>query len=231
MAILTADDAFKQYHNSKRWRVLKSGAVEVEGEGVIRTRGEPVTARIFFEKHGAAAREASQRFEIPLSWIFGMAAIEATRYRGTYDLNVRSLRFEKDYVSDLKTPNEISPGMMQTLISTAASMNAKFRLKLDVTREGLFDPRTSIMLGTAYMRDRADHYKKGVDTGRVLSGEKILDPFDFCYCIAAYNAGAVRLNSSPDYPFKMRTFSPNRTDKGLRYHNDAVAFLAQHGAC
>lgn len=232
---ITPDNGWKQYHNSKRWRVLDNGAIEVEGEGVIRTRGEPLTARTFLAEHEAAAREASAKFSIPVAWIFGMACIEAVRLKNGFSLNPRSIREEPGFVSDEKTPRKVSPGMMQTLIATADAMNKRFALKLDVTREGLFVARTSILLGTAYMRDRADYYKGGVDTGRILAqqpkSERILDPFDFVYCIAAYNAGKVYPNMSADYPFKMRTFSPTRTERGIRFHNDMIAVLGEGGRC
>lgn len=235
MSIITPDNGWKQYRNSKRWRILDSGAIEVEGDGVIRTRGEPVTARTFLQEHEAAAREASIKFNIPIAWIFGMACVEAVRLKNGFSLNPRSIREEDNYVSDEKTPNQVSPGMMQTLISTAAAMNKKFGLKLDVTREGLFVARTSILLGTAYMRDRADYYKGGVDTGRVVASvpksERVFDPFDFVYCVAAYNAGKVYPNTSADYPFKMRTFSPTRTERAIRFHNDMIAVLAEGGRC
>lgn len=231
--ILTPADGWKQYHNSKRWRILSNGAIEVEGEGVIRTRGEPMTARTFKREHGEAAAEAAARFSVPTSWIFGMACIEATRLKNGYSLDPRCFREEPGFVSDEKTPHRVSPGMMQTLISTAQAMNKKFGLKLDTTREGLFNARTSIMLGTAYMRDRADYYKGGVDTGRVLASlpksEQIFDPFDFVYCVAAYNAGKVYKILSADYPFKMRTFSATRTERAIRFANDWIAIEGEDG--
>lgn len=216
--------SWKQYKGSKRWQILDNGAIEVEGEGVIRTRGEPVTARTFFAEHGAAAREASARFDVPLSWIFGMAAIEATRVKGRpFSLDPRCYREEPDYVSDEETPAEISPGIMQTLLTTADSMNRRYKLNIPINRESLFNARNSILLGTAYMAYQRDRYApRNMQIGK-LDGHT----FDFVFCTGAYNAGSVKPNLSKDYPFKLRTYSPDRTEKGIRFHNDALAALAE----
>lgn len=217
---------WKQYHGSKRWRVLEGGAIEVEGEGVIRTRGEPLTARTFFAEHGDAVREARDRFEVSPAWIFGMAAIEATRIKGRpFSLDPRCYREEGAYVSDEETPNQISPGLMQTLLSTASSMNKRYNLGIAISRESLFNARNSIMLGTAYMAWQRDRYKPRNMQIAKLAGHE----FDFVFCTGAYNAGSVRANTSPDYPFKLRTFSPTRTERGIRFHNDAIAVIAEGG--
>lgn len=208
---------WSKYKDSIRWRVLCDGSIEVEGQGAIRTRGEPQSARIFLAEHGDAARAAAERFDIPVSWIFGMACVEAVRIRGTLSLNPRSIREEPGYISDTATPNKVSPGMMQTLLSTAEAMRRKYDLPVVVSRRKLFVAETSILLGAAYMRDRADFYAKGV----------LGAPFDFVFCVAAYNAGKVYHNPDDHYPFKMRTFSPTRTERAIRFHNDMVAVLKE----
>ncbi len=208
---------WSSYKDSIRWRTLCDGSIEVEGQGVIRTKGEPQSARIFLAEHGDAARAASAQFDIPVAWIFGMACVEAARIRGTLSLDPQSLRKEPGYVSDTATPNKVSPGMMQTLLSTAEAMRKKYDLPVVVSRRKLFVPATSILLGTAYMADRRDFYAKGV----------LGAPFDFAFCVAAYNAGKVYHNPSDDYPFKMRTFSPSRTERAIRFHNDMIAALKE----
>lgn len=219
---------WKQYEGSRRWRVLASGEIEVEnrasGAGdVIRTVGEPITARTFLREHREAVEEASERFKISPAWIFGMAAIEATRKPGSYSLDPRCYREEKRFKSDTATPNQISPGLMQTLLSTAADMNSRYKLDIEITRESLFNARNSIMLGTAYMAHHVDVYARAEMIKNKLNGHS----FDFVFCIASYNAGSVRPNLTPAYPFKMRTFSATRTERGIRFHNDALAVLRE----
>lgn len=78
--------------------------------------------------------EASQRFDIPESWI--TAVIEA----------------ESD-----GNPRDVSPkgakGLMQLMPATWTEMRAKYGLGADV-----FDPRDNILAGTAYLRAMRDRF-------------------------------------------------------------------------
>ena len=249
---------WKQYNGGRRWRVLASGQVEVERQGVITSGGRPLTARAFLLEFGDAVHEASRMFDIPVPWIIGMAAIEAIRLkkepkglswasdkvkaflevalsdrawrklvrlgydpRGSlnqYRMDPVSLRYEDGFVGPEDTPGRVSAGLMQTLLTTAREMahdNPKIR-PLDTDGKGrqvqlgdLLDPRLSILYGTAYMRDRC------INDAELRK----LGP-DFVGLTGSYNAGKLRPVPTKDNPFGIQTYSPDRTEKGIRYHND-----------
>jgi len=228
---------WNSYKGGQRWARLESGAIAsdsppvpafasiVREPGVVeyRTKGDPSTAWAALQDYGSAMRAASLRFNVPVPVIFGMMAIEATRQGADRShFNPRSLRLEPGYVSDEKTPNKVSPGLMQTLISTAREANVKSGLYWDfdrnlerITREDLFIPERSIMLGAAYMRyqiNRKEPDEAGFDDD---------DPVLLC---SAYNAGSVRETSSN--PWRLLTYGADRMDKFIAYHNDMVAVLA-----
>ncbi len=120
---------------------------------------------------------------------------------------------------------------MQTLTRTADSMRRKFADVLpDIPAfelggqvrssddHALFDPRWSILLGTAYMRHQMD---------RVEDDERDLPHDDpVLNIVAAYNAGSVR---SADNVWNLRTYSPTRIDRFLAWNNDSVAVLDDLG--
>lgn len=81
MIQLKTDLAWRQYNGGRRWRTLPSGQIEVEGQGLADTGGQPLTARAFLLEYGAQAHEAARRFSIPVPWIVGMASIEAVRLK------------------------------------------------------------------------------------------------------------------------------------------------------
>lgn len=222
---------WRQYKNGQRWRRLSTGEIEVEGQGVIRTAGDPIstyTAWVDFEPSWQAAKA---RFKLDLRTLIAMALIEATRLKEEHaHMDPQCVRLEPGYVSDGSTPRRMSAGLMQTLLSTAQSMNAKERLftlwdgNLEYLGRGdLFMPHKSIMLGAAYMRDRADAYNSEYpgDDPVILTG--------------SYNAGSLK-EDKPDAkgqlnPFMIRTYGPDRTEKFIRYYNDAHHALEQLGVC
>lgn len=253
-----SDQEWKRYNGGRRWRVLASGQIEIERSGIITSGGAPLTAQAFLLEHGDHAHEASRRYQIPVPWIVGMAAIEALRLKDApqgmawgadkvkrfldlalpdlawrrlvprgfdprgrlnkYRMDPVSLRKEDGYVSPEDTPGRVSAGLMQTLLTTARQMAHDDPRLRPLDGEGrarqvqlgdLLDPRSSILLGAAYMRDRCDH-----DDGLRRLGA------DFVGMTGSYNAGALRSVPLSDNPYGIQTYSPGRTDKGIRYHND-----------
>jgi hypothetical protein len=216
---------WKQYNRGRRWRVLPNGAIEVEGagQGVLRTSGQPLTMRRLFDEYGELMREAAARFNIPVVWIAGMIPIEAlmpAHPAGGRRADPVSIRREPGYVSDAQTPNRISAGLTQTLLSTAQNMARRHGLPVPTNHRELTDPRTSIMLGAAYMANRRDAYAGGVEG----------QAFDFVHLTGAYNAGRmIRVNwekANPN-PFGMITYGQTRTERAIRWYNDALAVLAE----
>lgn len=192
---------------------------------VLRTRGAPISAHTALEDFGAAMGEASSRFDVPIPTIFAMMAIEARRQRRDRShFDPRSLREEPGFVSDERTPHRVSPGLMQTLISTAREANRWGKIYRDLdgelellTREDLFVPSRSIMLGTAHMRREINN----VEDDEKRAGFFAHDPIALC---AAYNAGSVR---EGDGAYNLRTFGGDgRIEKFVAYHNDMVVYLS-----
>ena len=72
---------WKQYAGGQRWRVLPTGQIEVEGQGIISSGGAPLTAKLALLEHGDAICAAARAFRIPVPWLVGMAAIEAIRLK------------------------------------------------------------------------------------------------------------------------------------------------------
>jgi hypothetical protein len=215
---------WKQYEGGTRWRVLEDGiSVEVEGEGVLRTKGEPLTMRQMREDYGPELDEAAAHFDVPVEWIMAMVTIEAVRIKGTRTYDPKSTRTEPGWVSDEETPRRVSAGLMQTLITTARSMQDRYNLfpGEHIDRRALWRPRVSIMLGTAYMRYQLDRYDDewGQDPV-ILTG--------------SYNAGRLTIDK-PNRdgklnPFMVRTYGPGRTHKFLRFMGDAVAVMREERA-
>lgn len=196
------------------------------GGYVLRTKGAPSSARNALDDYGAAMRQASRDFGVELPTIFAMMCIEATRVKADRShFNPRSVREEPGYISDEKTPNKVSPGLMQTLISTAREANAWAGLYRDVSgkleklsREDLFIAERSIMLGTAHMKREINN----VEPDEARAGFWAHDPIALC---AAYNAGSVREGNGA---YNLRTYGGDgRVEKFVAYHNDMVFFQTQ----
>ena len=231
-----------RYNGGRGWKRLDDGTIIVEfadglgevdsqhhpgGGWVYRTNGAPVTAYTALQDFGASMARASKLFDIPIHVIFAMMAIESKKQpKDRSHFNPRCVREEPGFLSDEKTPHRVSPGLMQTLLSTAREANKRSHLYLDIdgklevlTREDLFVPERSIMLGAAYMRfqiDRKEDDELGFDDD---------DPILLC---SAYNAGSVRPTSKND--FRLLTYGGNsRMEKFIAYNNDMLAVL--RGQC
>jgi len=193
---------FRRHKGGHGWRILEDGSIEVEGEGVPRTRGEPASMELLLDCHGIVIDATSCRFRIPKATIMAMIAKEAVRRDGLY-FEERSKRWEERL-------GEHSAGLMQTLVSTANAMERKFGLYgREIGIPDLFCPEVSIMLGVAYIRYQAD--RRG-DVDPVLAQ-------------AAFNAGGVYETSKNRW--NLRTHSPTRTDSFIAWHNDAIAVLEE----
>ena len=210
---------WESYKDGKKWRITTSG-VETE-EGFPRSKGDPISMYTLYKDYGYAIDAAAERFDLPNYLIMAMLGIEATRVRDDRShFDARSLRLEPGYISDAKTPNKVSPGLMQTLISTAEWMNDKYDLyrtyegdREPLTREDLFIPSRSIMAGAAYLRHLTDRYEWEFPSLPLLCG--------------AYNAGSIRYTDKNDY--NILCYGPDRIDRAMAWYNDSLAVLG--GIC
>lgn len=70
---------WKQYKGGRRWRVLPSGEIEVEGQGVPRSSGEPTSMRYLFGEYGEELCLAARVAGVPVPWLAGMIPVESAR--------------------------------------------------------------------------------------------------------------------------------------------------------
>jgi hypothetical protein len=181
-----------------RWRLTPAG-VEVEGEaGARRSPGGPRLAAACWERHGAALSEGARRFSVPVELLLATALTESGG-------RAEAVREEPGYVSDAETPHRVSPGLMQTLISTAREALGDPRLD----RARLLDPATSIAAGAAYIRRQAL-------SGRTPTG------FDPPLVAIAYNAGSLRPSRDATDPWGL---VQTRRGNGAWHADSFIAFL------
>jgi hypothetical protein len=193
-------------YGGREYRLTSIG-LEAKDVGYLRTKGAPATMIRLWEDYGDSILHASQILSCPVDMIAAMIPIEATRLpSGSF--NPRSDRKEPGYVSDVQTPHRRSPGLMQTLISTAKSMASSYQLvdPQEVTKDLLFDPYYSILLGSAYIRHQIDRY--GVD------------PVKIC---GAYNAGSVKRDLGN--PWHVLSYGKTRNDRFVAWFNDFHAAI------
>ena len=104
------------YRDGVSWRLTPRG-IEVAGEVPV-SRGRLVTVPAIWESYQAPIVEMSVRYDVPAELILATICTES---RG----NRFAVREEPGYESDEETPNKVSPGLMQTLISTARGPRAR----------------------------------------------------------------------------------------------------------
>lgn len=193
---------FHGYEDGVRWRLVPAG-VEVEGSGVERTRSVAKTVTRVWETYSADINRTARARRVPCALIVATICTESS---GRAD----ALRLEPGYKSDEKTPHKVSPGLMQTLISTAREA-----LQMSVDREWLLVGANSIEAGTAYIARQARFTK--------------LDP---PLVAAAYNAGRLAYQPGERNRWKLRQYpigTGEHCDRFVRFFNDAVFVLGRHG--
>jgi len=202
----------------KRWRVLEDGHIEVEGEGIPRTRGEPLTARTALADYGHVFRQAAEATDLPVELLIAIACIETTRVR-TEDLRSRHLDASSDRWEERL--QLWSAGLMHTLTREASKMNRLYEFWEDGRALDVNDlkiPIISALAGAWYLRHLAEHRTGGVDPVRLS---------------VAYNAGSVRVpkDGASSNRWGVVTFHANRTDRFVAWYNDVVFVLAELERC
>ena len=196
-----------EYHgfvDSVRWRLVADG-VDIEGSGVERTAGAPATITRIWEAHAADINSAATEFNVPCAHILATIATESGG-------NANAVRQEPGFVSDAATPNKVSPGLMQTLISTARTALPADAPNID--RAWLLVPLNSIRAGTAYIASQKPSTE--LDPPRVA---------------CAYNAGSLCHQPGAANRWKMRQYpigTGEHCDRFVKWFNDAVHVLDGH---
>jgi len=183
------------FQDSVKWYLAPEGVLIGDAATPETTGGQPTTVRRVWERFGSLIEMWGGRFGIPAELI---VATICTETRG----DASAVREEPGYISDTQTPNKVSPGLMQTLISTARDTLGDDT----ITRSWLLDPGNSIRAGTAYI---AQQWK--------------LTHLDPPKVACAYNAGGIYPNPSQDNRWKMRQYPINtgeHADRFVKWFND-----------
>jgi peptidoglycan hydrolase-like protein with peptidoglycan-binding domain len=186
---------------NRRWHLTSEG-IEIEGMGVVRTGGQPTTAGRVWTQFRAALEKNAAAYGVPVELI---VACICTESRG----NPNACREEPGFTSDAETPHRVSPGLMQTLISTAREATREPTLD----RAALLDPETSIRAGTAYLKQQAMR-QNGTNFDPPLVG-------------IAYNAGSLRRTNDNPWGLIQTARPPEyHADVFVAFFNDCFAVFA-----
>jgi hypothetical protein len=220
----------REFHNefsSVKWKLTKDG-VFIQGSGIERTKGKPVTTSRIWNDFKSEIISASTQFHITVEIIIATIATESGGYPFAH-------RFEKGYSSDLSTPHRASYGLMQTLVSTAQETlinwnikqlkiskysslyyekikEIRQRIKRLVNQHWLFVAQNSINSGTCYIREQ--DYKTDLDPPKVA---------------CAYNSGGIYAQLGYNNRWKMKQHpigTSKHTDKFVKWFNDAVEVIS-----
>jgi len=208
-------DWHKKFEGSVEWKMTTNGLLVRNPNPVTngsmdlafyeRTRGEPVTVSRIWHNYSDIIEKWSREYLVPADLIVAIIAGEDSK--AYYDI-----RQEPGFVSDEKTPNKVSAGIMQTLLSTAKESLLKRGVTGGtVTRKWLFVPENSIQAGVSYMDDQR---KKSL--------------FDPILVAASYNAGGVYANSSTQNRFRIKCYpigTSRYLDRFVMYLNDFYALM------
>jgi peptidoglycan LD-endopeptidase CwlK len=191
-----------RFNGGRGWEYDECGRIVLERETKpARTQGKPVTMRGIHDDFGSAITEAHEMLGVSRATIMAVIALESVRLPGTHHRDPKSYRYEERI-------DDYSAGLMQTLSKTATAMRHRYALPVPkITRVSLYDPRTSILCGTAYLVRLSERWE--TTDGMLLQ--------------AAYNAGGVYESSKNEW--RLRTYSPDRTERFAQWHNDALEVL------
>ena len=214
-------DYHRVYRPGDAWRITPEG-VEVRGEGLPRTRGEPKTARWIWETYHEEINRWAWYYAVPAEMIIAVIATEATPVsgQGAWTRSAKCVRQEPGYSSDTRTPGKVSVGLMQVTLATAQAVVQHEALEVKISRKTLVGADLNIRVGTALIAWQA--------RGELSNLATVLDP---PVVFAAYNAGGVYRMGGRKNDWKLRQY-PYKTgrhvDRAVAYFNDAVAALSHH---
>jgi hypothetical protein len=189
----------RNFNGSVSWKLTSKGICIDNAKPEI-TSGKPSTVQRIWDDFGSHIQRSATEFDVPVELIIATICTESGG-------DPFAMREEPGYKSDNQTPNRISVGLMQTLISTA-------REALDnntIHREKLLSADFSIRAGTAY-----------------IAQQRIWTQYDPPKVACAYNAGSIRTNDSVDNRWRMRQFpigTNHHADRFIRWFNDCFHFF------
>jgi peptidoglycan hydrolase-like protein with peptidoglycan-binding domain len=191
-----------------RWALTKEG-VRVDGK-LPRTGGEPETAARTWRDYRAAFEKCAAAYGVPVELLVATTCTESGGRAG-------DVRQEPGYVDDVSTPDKVSPGLMQTLISTARSATGDKSLD----RAALLDAETSIRAAACYLKKQAVSAKQPTN-------------FDPPLVAIAYNAGSLRPKEESPWGLVQTLRDKQQhifhADAYLQYFNDFFAVIGSDPA-
>ncbi len=181
---------------------LSSEGICIAGKKPEHTGGKPVTVRRVWTQFGDSVTEWASTIGVPAELIIATICTETGG-------DPTAVREEPGYISDEKTPHRVSPGLMQTLISTAQDALGDD----SIDRKWLLIPDNAIRAGTAYIAKqwRVSHF----DPPKVA---------------CAYNAGGVYYNDGIKNRWKMRQYpinSAEHADRYIKWFNDCFRLFLE----
>lgn len=200
---MPAPFALSEFHSvfpgSVRWRLTPSG-IEIEAVGHITVGSSARTrTRAYLSKFGEMYASASTEYSVPLELLVACSLTE-----GAVADPEKSVRKEPGYISDAQTPNRISVGLCQLLISTARSVMKDPA----INRAWLSVPLNNLRACAAYMKQQAPRTY-----------------FDPVLVACAYNAGGVYENKGEKNRWRLRQYplgTSHHADRFTEFFNAAV---------
>ncbi|MEM7225928.1 MAG: peptidoglycan-binding protein [Pseudomonadota bacterium] len=189
---------------SVQWRLAPDG-LRIADQPPEHTGGRPLTVGRVWDAFGASIERWGSHYGVPVELIISTACTET---RG----DPEKIRREPGFISDEATPHRISPGLMQTLISTAREALAG-QTGDTIDRAWLLVPDNSIRAGTAY-----------------ISQQKPKTAYDPPKVACAYNAGSIIRNDGSENRWKMRQFpigTSEHADRFVAWFNDCFRLFAE----
>lgn len=187
---------------SVEWRLAEDG-VRIADAAPETTGGRPVTVGRVWNAFGDSVSRWGAHYQVPIELIVATACTETGG-------NPEKIRIEPGFVSDEETPHRVSPGLMQTLISTARN-TLRGQVDEPIDRAWLLVADNSIRAGTSYIGNQ--RRKTAHDPPKVA---------------CAYNAGSIVRNDGPENRWKMRQFpigTSEHADRFVRWFNDCMRFI------
>jgi hypothetical protein len=194
----------RHFVDSIRWRLTENG-LEIEGSGIERTPGRPITVTRVWERFGEPINQAAALYGVPVELIVATICTESCG-------DPNDERREPGYISDEATPHRISLGLMQTLISTARdSLAARGANPAQINRAWLLIPANSIKAGASFIQQ-----------------QRSTTHYDPVLVAAAYNAGDLYHQTGPQNRFRLRQYpigTSAHCDRFVKWFNDFWAIL------
>jgi hypothetical protein len=194
----------RRFEGSVSWQLTDRG-ISIDGADPLGTPGRPQTVRRVRDQFGSSIERWSNEFGVPAELILATICTESGG-------NPADQREEPGFVSYEETPDRVSIGLMQTLISTARSVLDEVP---EIDGPWLLVPDNSIRAGTAYIAQQAPR------TG-----------FDPPLVACAYNAGGIYRQNGAENRWRMRQYpigTGAHADRFVAWFNDCFRMCEADG--